>query len=245
MRLFGGTRVQTRAGKVSSLESGRVHLASIPGVLNQLFSTCRWLITDSGRSGSRARLAPEVDTFANDASGVAAVEFAMLAFPTILTILVIFSIGLTSLCSASLERAVVLTGRAITTGAVSPSSMTVSTLKTNIICPALISTINCDDVYVNIKTLAAGSFPSKYYSLVKSDQSGLIKPALDSSQDTFCPGSGSQYIVVELAYPAPLLASPLIGNGTATYNGNPVSVILATSTFLSEPYTGAATYSGC
>lgn len=227
---------------------GLQHLQSL--VLNgppsrSAVDRCRLTVPKLGAKGPQADRAVLARDFARDTKGVAAIEFAFLALPTLMTLLVIFSMGLNSLFTASLERAVVLTGRAITTGAVSPTSMQVSTLKTNVICPALLSIISCDDVFVNVKTLQSGSNPSTYYSLVKSDRSGLIKPALNSSQNSFCPGAGSQYVVVELAYPAPIIASSLIGSTTATYNGSSVNLIVATATFLSEPYTGAVSYSGC
>lgn len=178
-------------------------------------------------------------------SAATAIEFGLLAMPAISTLAGVLGVGFYFLCAASLDHAVTVTARAVSTGAVSSSGMSIATLKTNVICPALMLGINCNNIFVSISTIASGNYPSSYYSMVNSKVSGLISPTLNNSTNTFCPGAGSQYIVVELIYPVPVFASFLVGSASTTYNGATVNVIMAASTFLSEPYSGASTYAGC
>lgn len=183
--------------------------------------------------------------FHRSRSGATAVEFGLLALPAIGTLAGVLSIGFNFLCATSLDHAVTMTARAVSTGAVSSSGMSVTALRTNVICPVLMIGINCNNVFVRISTITSGNFPSSYYSMVNSNKSGLIPPTLSDSTNAFCPGAGSQYVVVELAYPVPVLAGFLTGSSATTYNGTAVNVIVAASTFLSEPYSGASSYAGC
>jgi Flp pilus assembly protein TadG len=181
----------------------------------------------------------------SERSGATAVEFALIAAPTLLTLVGIFALGLNALMVASLDRAVLATARAISTGMVSSTAMSAASLKTNIVCPALLSTMDCNSVFLKVTTLAAGSYPSTYYSMVNATRSGLIRPVLNGNPNPYCPGAGAQYIVVELAYPALLFANVLSTTSSAIYNGQAIAVIVAAATFKSEPFVGAASYAGC
>lgn len=183
--------------------------------------------------------------FCRDTSASTAIEFALLALPAIATIVGILGLGLYFLYAASLDHAVTVTARAVSIGSVSSSNMSLADLKKNIVCPALISSMNCNNVYLNIATVPMGSFPSPFYNFVNSKKSGLITPNLDNSKNAFCPGAGAQYVVVELAYPVPVFANFLTGSSSVNFNGTNVNVLVAASIVLSEPYVGAATYTGC
>lgn len=197
------------------------------------------------RSQQRISLEATFADFWQEKSAATAIEFALLAFPAIGTMLAVLALGFNYLCAASLDHAVTVTARAVSTGVVSPSGMTLANLRTSVICPALMPGMNCSNVFVKITTIPSGNFPSSYYSMVNSNRSALVNPTLNDSTNTFCPGSGSQYVVVELAYPVPMFASFLGGSLTTTYNGASVNVLVAASTFLSEPYSGSSSYAGC
>lgn len=185
------------------------------------------------------------DRFGGDARGATAVEFGLLGIPVVLTLAAIAAVGFNSLMLASLDRAAQVTARAISTGTVSTAGMTAAAVKTNITCPALLSLFNCSNVFLNVTALTDGQSPSGFYSLVKSDKSGLVQPALDGSKNTFCPGAGAQYVVVQVVYPAPVFAKFLQGANSTTYGGSNVNVLMSSTTFRSEPYTGATPYAGC
>lgn len=169
----------------------------------------------------------------------------MVGGPTLLMLCAILAIGMNFFMVASMDHAALVGARAIATGSVSSAGMSASSFKQNVVCPALPSLFSCSDVYVNVVVAAAGSNPSGYYTLVNSSQSGLIQPALDSSKNTFCPGASSQYVVLQVIYPAPILFAFLAPTTPTVYNGHNVAVMMSSTTFLSEPYGGAQSYQGC
>lgn len=183
--------------------------------------------------------------FGENLKGMAAVEFAMIATPAMLTLGAILAIGLHFFMVASLDHATLTAARAVITGAVSTAGLSAGQFKTQIVCPVLPSIFDCSNVFVNLTVAAQGQSPSAYYSYVNANQSGLIPPPLDAAADSFCPGSGSQYIVLQIVYPQPFLFAFLASATAAKFQGQSVSVLMSSATFRSEPYTGAATYQGC
>lgn len=155
------------------------------------------------------------------------------------------AVGFNYFMIAALDHATVSAARAVATGAVSTAGMSASTFQQQVVCPRLPSVFTCSNVFVNMQVVAGGNSPSSFYSYVNSAQSGLIVPPLDSSKDTFCPGAGSQYVVLQVVYPAPVLVSFLSPSAPTTFNGQRVNVLMSSTTFKSEPYSGAQAYKGC
>lgn len=190
-------------------------------------------------------LARRIGDVWRDRHGTAAVETALIGLPLLLTILAVFEIGYGFYEIAALDHAAEKGARAIRTGSVSSSAMTAATFKSQIICPSLPSSFDCASVFVNVSVVPSQTNPSGYYTYVNASSSGLVQPVLNATQDTFCPGAGSQYVVLQLLYPASFLSAFFDATATATYNGRPIHVHLATATFKSEPYSGASSYAGC
>ena len=180
-----------------------------------------------------------------DRRGTTAVEFGLVAAPALFSLCAVMAIGLNFFMVAALDHATLKAARSLATGAVSPSGMSASAFQQQVVCPLLPSLFNCSNVFVSVKTLTAGQTPSPYYGLLNAAKSGLTLPALNAAQDTFCPGAGSQYVVVQVLYPAPIWAAFLAPATATTYNGQSVSVLMSSTTFKSEPYTGSTTYQGC
>ncbi len=180
-----------------------------------------------------------------DRRGATAVEFGLIAAPALFSLCAVLAIGMNFFMVAALDRATLKAARSLATGSVSPSGMSASVFQQQTVCPLLPSLFTCSSVFVSVKTLTAGQTPSSYYGLVNAARSGLTLPPLDASQDTFCPGAGSQYVVVQVLYPAPIWAAFLAPATATTYNGQSVRVLMSSTTFKSEPYTGATTYQGC
>ncbi len=65
------------------------------------------------------------------------------------------------------------------------------------------------------------------------------------TQNLFCPGSGGQYVVVQILYPASYFTMLFAGSASVTYKGKKVNVLMSTATFRAEPYSGGAAYAGC
>jgi Flp pilus assembly protein TadG len=182
---------------------------------------------------------------ATDHGGSAAVEFGLVALPFFLALFAVFEIGYSSFLISALDYATQVAGRAVMTGAVSTSGLTSSQFKTQIVCPALPSNFNCSNVFVNMSVVTQGEIPTGYYAYVNSAVSALVQPALNNSQLTFCPGAGSQYVVLQIMYPASFLTAFFSAGATTNYNGQMVHVLMSVTTFKSEPYSGATTYVGC
>lgn len=180
-----------------------------------------------------------------DRTGTTAVEFGLLIVPFMLTLLAAFEVGYTFFMMSALDSAARGSARAVMTGAVSTAGMSASTFRTTVVCPKLPANFSCSDVFVNVTIVPGGSSPTGYYSYVNSAKSALIVPALNATANSFCPGAGSQYVVVQIMYPASYFTRLFVGQNTTLYNGKSVNVLMSTATFRAEPYSGGAAYSGC
>lgn len=180
-----------------------------------------------------------------DRTGTTAVEFGLLIVPFMLTLLAAFEIGYTFFLMSALDSAARGSARAVMTGAVSTAGMSASTFRTTVVCPKLPANFSCSDVFVNVTIVPAGSSPTGYYSYVNSAKSALIVPALNATANSFCPGAGGQYVVVQIMYPASYFTRLFVGQSTTLYNGKSVNVLMSTATFRAEPYSGGGAYSGC
>jgi Flp pilus assembly protein TadG len=195
--------------------------------------------------GSKDALTRNGRGFLKERKAAVAVEFAMVAVPAVLTLCAILAIGLHFFMVAALDHATLIAARAIATGAVSTNALSASSFQSKVVCPALPSMFNCGNVFANLTIVPQGQSPSAYYSYVNANRSGLIQPPLDTAQDTFCPGAGAQYIVLQLLYPAPFPFAFLTAGAATKFKGQQVSVLMSSTAFKSEPYTGATSYQGC
>jgi hypothetical protein len=83
-----------------------------------------------------------------------------------------------------------------------------------------------------------------YQSFENSSGTGLAVAALSNAQATFCPGQGQNYVYVQVLYPVNIFLSLIASSAVATtYQGRKAYLIMATATFLNEPFT--ASYAGC
>lgn len=162
-----------------------------------------------------------------------------------LTLLGVFEVGYTFFMMSALDSAARGSARAVMTGAVSTAGMNASTFRTTVVCPKLPANFSCSDVFVNVTIVPATSTQTGYYSYVNAAKSALLVPALDATLNSFCPGSGGQYVVMQILYPASYFTMLFGGSSTTTYRNKKVNVLMSTATFRAEPYSGGAAYSGC
>lgn len=195
-------------------------------------------------SGPWRRLLP-LRRLGRDTGGATAVEFGLLSVPFLLTLLGVFEVGYTVFMMSALDAATRVSARAVMTGAVSTGGMTPSAFRTNVVCPRLPANFDCGKVFINMTIVPPGQSPTGYYSYVNTAQTALTVPSLDAAANSFCPGSGGQYVVVQVLYPANYFTMLFAGRSTATFQGKPVNVLMSTATFKAEPYGGGATYAGC
>jgi len=178
--------------------------------------------------------------FASDRHGGAAVEFAIVSLPLFFTLLGIVEIGWGNFTQSRMDAAVQNTQ-------VNGQPLTAQGFRDKILCPKLPSTMNCNDVFVNVSVFAEPTSltaPSPYTQFINASGTGLVTPALDNTKNSYCTGANASYVVVDVVYPLPLLTTSYLTASAATYNGYPVRMLQSTATFKNEPFTisGAA---GC
>jgi hypothetical protein len=192
-------------------------------------------------------------SFARDCTGVVMIEFAFLAAPTIILVLLSLEWGYQKYLQAAIDYGVQTAARKIMTGyvqaqTVNGAPLTAAQFRTNILCPLLPSLISCNNVFVNIKTFQASSEPTPYYSYVNSSKSGLIPPALNNANNNYCIGKGSSYVILQVAYPVPAFNIMLSQFGATTMvNGVQTYLLMSTASFKNEPFTASSntTAAGC
>ncbi|HXN89055.1 MAG TPA: TadE family protein [Methylocella sp.] len=176
---------------------------------------------------------------------MAAVEFAIIGAPLLLTIVAIFQSALYIYSSSRLDAATHVAARQIITGAVQGGGMTAAQFRTNL-CSLLPVTIPCGSVIVNLRTFSEASFPGGFYAFVNSTQTAIKVPPLDNTQTSFCPGGSGEYAYLQVFYAMPMLGNVWLPAVTTTFQGQPVALVSAAAAFKNEPYT--ATYTppaGC
>jgi len=186
--------------------------------------------------------------FSVDVRGATAVEFALVFPLLILTILFVMSIGYILFMSQALDYATQKAARQIKTGQVQTAGLTQTQFLTTVVCPLLPSLFNCNNVIVNVQTMGTitsvpndSNYPNEYLSFVNASSTGLTLPPLSNSQTKYAPGQGQCYIYLQVVYPVPLWLAVLSASAVATtFNNQKVYLIMATATFLNEPFTSQA-----
>ncbi len=181
--------------------------------------------------------------FAEKTTGAVAVEFALIALPFLATLLVIMEEGLDLYMKSAIEHATTEAARSIFTGAaqnmtLNGAALTQQTFIQNVVCPNLPSSLSCSNVFVNVvsfqQSYAAGATP--YYTFLNTAKTAIAPPQLDNAKNSFCLGSGSAYVVLQVSYPLPVITDLLGSAKLATYNGRTVRVISYTAAFRNEPF---------
>ena len=180
--------------------------------------------------------------FRRATAGSTAIEFAFIAPLLLVTILFLMSVGYILFMMESLDYATQKAARQVRTGYVQGATtnvaLTQTQFRTQVICPLLPSMFNCSNVIVNLQAVPYSYYnPNQYYNYVNSKQSGLILPTLDNTQTSYCPGNPKGYVYLQVLYPVNLFLSMMSSATYATtYQGQQVYLIMATATFLNEPF---------
>ncbi len=156
----------------------------------------------------------------------------------LLTIVFIMMGGYLLYIGQALDRATAVAARQIMIGAVQKANMSQSSFVSGILCPALPLAINCNNVIVNVQTVAEAAGPAGYYALVNANQTALIVPPLSNASATFTPGTQGLYVYMQAVYPVtflPAFLAKLLGAG-ATYNGAAAYLVTSTAAFRNEQY---------
>lgn len=169
-------------------------------------------------------------TFAAGVAGSAAIEFALLGSIFCVLMLGQFEIGYMLYLQHSLDDATVVASRSIQVGvAQRAQDDTVDKFKTNRLCPALGSLLDCSKVIVDSGLLpnAGSSFDSGTWANT---------PIGSRSADTFCLGSSGEYMFLRISYPQPPITGGLLPASMFTlYNGQKVTMLQSFAVIRIEP----------
>lgn len=187
--------------------------------------------------------------FAADAGGAVALEFALLAMPLLGLMLVILEEGLDFYMRAQMDRAAQKIARQIATGAIqnagfNNAAMTQQNFIAHTVCGALPNLVNCANVFVSASSFMQTASPTPYYNYVNGDHTGVIAPTVDNTKNPFCLGNGGSYMMLQVSYLAPLIASFLSQGPIVTYQGAQYRQLTSTVAFRNEPFP-TPTYQGC
>jgi Flp pilus assembly protein TadG len=184
--------------------------------------------------------------FRRDRDGATAVEFALISVPFLGLLFAIFETAFVFFATEAVEFAGSEASRQIMTGQTQTASITTeATFKSNVICPnsgrkLIPSFIDCTKLRVDAR--GAADFAAIDFS----------RP----STYKFCLGAPGDITVVRLFYPLPVYFSIIarmtdgsigtITAGTEMDSGKRVHMLIGTSVFRTEPYSGWTGYaSGC
>ncbi len=182
-------------------------------------------------------------------AGAVAIEFAMVAGPLFALMLGIIEAGYDLYMQGALDSAAHEAARQILTGAVQNTSVNgaaadQSYFIKSFVCSKLPGNFACSNVVVNISDFAKTATPTPYYNYVNAAKTGLIEPPLDNTQTSYCMGSTSAYVVLQILYPLPVFTGLFARGAVQTYQGHTVRVLMATAVFRNEPFPTPAN-AGC
>lgn len=156
------------------------------------------------------------------------------------------SIGYMVYVKQGLDFATQKAARQIRIGAVQQAQLTQSQFVSQLICPGMPMTVSCSDVIVNVNNVPYTSGASNYQSymnFVNAQQTNVIIPPLTNTGATYCPGQGGKspsYVYLQVLYPIGSFLALFSSSATTVYNGQKVFLVMATATFLNEPFIAPA-----
>jgi len=173
--------------------------------------------------------------FVRDRKGAAAVEFALVLILSILTVLLIMTVGTILYINQSLDYATTRAARQILTGAAQRNALDQAGFKASL-CSHLPAALKCSNLVVNLSVVPTGTSPGGYYAYVRSDLSGLIIPPLTPSTGQYRLGTRGQFQYLLVIYPITFLPSAFASmlGGATTFNGAPAYLAISTAAFRNE-----------
>jgi Flp pilus assembly protein TadG len=181
--------------------------------------------TTAGRRWRALRL------FGRDRSGASAVEFALLAIPTILLLFAVLQLGLVFLGTYMLEHATAQGARLIRTGQAQTQGFNAAAFKTEV-CKYLTAPLNCSGLKLDVRRFANFSSTELTSPL---DAGGAMK-----TNFSYDPGNGGDVVVVRGFYEFEIPSLFPIEISMANMKGGS-RVLIATAAFRNEPFQSTST----
>ncbi len=185
--------------------------------------------TSKPASGKRpSRWIKSTKRFRKDRRGVAAVEWALVAWPFLAVMFAILEQGFVFFAEFSLEHNVAEAARQIRTGEVADQSITAAQFKNDLVCPELAVMLKCGNLSVDVRTFATFA-----------DIAGNLDDPVDGNNDynptnNWQPGTALSVMVVRAFYEWDLMTPAAFTKMGTLANGN--RLISASMTFRNEPF---------
>lgn len=177
----------------------------------------------SGFAANRTRAL--LKRFVRNHSGVAAVEFAMIAAPFFFLLFAMIEIAAVFFLGSVLENAVLETARDIRTGRAQSSGMSQAAFRTAV-CDRIVVLGTCDNVEIDVRV---------FEDFDNVDQSSPIEDgAINTDDFGFDPGDAGDIVLVRVFYRWQLLTPGFTG-ALANMSGNQ-HLITAATVFRNEPF---------
>jgi Flp pilus assembly protein TadG len=182
----------------------------------------------TGTAQARPLWRRRFDAFVGDLRGVAAVEFALIAFPFFVLIFGLIEVVMIFILSSTLDYGVMEAARRVRTGELQSSGQGLAGFKAAV-CGNLFNLLDCDSKLM-IDVRKFDSFAATDFSQPPVDKDGNLK----QDQFGFEPGKADDIVVVRVFYTWSLL-TPVISAPLANMSGGR-RLLVSTATFRNEPF---------
>jgi len=173
----------------------------------------------------------DVSRFCAARQGATAVEFALIAPAFLAMLFAIIQTTLFLFAQATLQNAAVEAGRMFMTGSAQTTGTTglSQTQFATDVCPMVSALFTCANLQIDVSTYSSFSSASTSAPSLYDSNGNLITTA-----GTYSPGTQGEIMVVQLAYPWPIIGMPL--GSVLSNTGYGTTEIMGISAFRVEPY---------
>jgi Flp pilus assembly protein TadG len=211
----------------------------VRGRICRFFCHCAETVRGAWRcDGGQPGDAPARVGLLGEASAVSAIEFAILLPLFVGLMFMIAQIGLYFYLSTSLYYATAKAARQIMTGAVLSQSLNAAEFRNNVLCPLLPGSMSCNNIITNVQVVPPGANGASWAALT-NNMTGLISPAMNNAQTSFCIGAGGSLVAMQVYYAMPVLGISQMLPNASSFNGQSVIFISATAAWKNEPFSTA------
>ena len=173
------------------------------------------------------RFRRQVSRFCGAERGATAVEFAIIAPAFLAMLFAILQTTLFLFAQQTLQNAAVEAGRLFMTGSAQTSGLTQTQFATTV-CPMVSTLFNCGNLQIDVSTYSSFSSASTAAPALYNSSGNLI------TSGTYSPGTQGEIMVVQLAYPWPIIGMPL--GSVLPNSGHGTTEVMGVSAFRVEPY---------
>jgi Flp pilus assembly protein TadG len=172
------------------------------------------------------RRARAVARFRAAEAGATAVEFALIAPAFLAMLFAVIQTTLFLFAQEMLQNAAVEAGRMFMTGSAQNGGLT-QTQFNAAVCPMVSALFTCSNLQINVSTYAS-------FSAASTSAPALYSSGSLNTTGTYSPGTQGEIMVVQLAYPWPIVGMPL---GSVLANtGYGTTEMMGITAFRVEPY---------